>query len=40
MVGHSENINVLCLSPDGSLLYSGSADRTVRKWDTANGEVR
>ena len=35
--GHSESVNVLSFSPDGSRLASGSYDKTVRLWDGATG---
>ncbi|MFH0901743.1 MAG: WD40 repeat domain-containing protein, partial [Pseudomonadota bacterium] len=35
--GHRGLVRVVAFSPDGSLLASGSDDRTVRIWDIANG---
>ena len=37
LVGHSESVNALSFSPDGSRLASGSDDKTVRLWDGATG---
>jgi WD40 repeat protein len=39
LVGHSDQVNVLAFSPDGSLLASGSSDQTVRLWNTADGQA-
>jgi WD40 repeat protein len=35
MEGHKEDVSNLCLSEDGSRLYSGSFDRTIKVWDIA-----
>ena len=38
--GHTNTIWALAFSPDGKTLASGSADQTVKFWDTATGELR
>jgi WD40 repeat protein len=35
MEGHSDGLSSLCLCEDGSRLYSGSYDMTIKVWDTA-----
>ena len=37
--GHMALIRDIMFSPDGSLLYSASDDKTVRVWDVATGEM-
>ncbi|MFL7892219.1 MAG: toll/interleukin-1 receptor domain-containing protein [Anaerolineales bacterium] len=37
--GHTHYIYGLDFSPDGTLLATGSADKTILLWDAANGEV-
>ncbi len=37
--GHKRAANGLSFSPDSSKLASGSADKTIRVWDVANGNV-
>ena len=36
--GHSDDVNSVSFSPDGSKIVSGSADRTVKLWDVTSGE--
>jgi WD40 repeat protein len=38
--GHTNTIWALAFSPDGKTLASGSADQTVKFWDTASGQLR
>src|SRR5262249_46459430 len=37
--GHDDAVNALALSKDGQFLVSGSADKTVKLWDTSRGRV-
>ncbi|KAJ5559388.1 hypothetical protein N7513_001787 [Penicillium frequentans] len=36
--GHSDNVNSIAWSPDGSRLASASSDKIIRIWDPATGE--
>ena len=36
LAGHTAPVLSLALSPDGTLLYSGSYDQTIRVWSTAD----
>ena len=36
--GHAENVTAVAFSPDGAKLFTGSADKTVRVWTTADGK--
>jgi WD40 repeat protein len=36
--GHTDTINSVCFSPDGSYVLSGSDDRTLRLWEIASGK--
>ncbi len=38
LTGHSRFVNSVAISPDGRLLASGSADKTVKLWNTGTGE--
>jgi WD40 repeat protein len=38
LTGHSRSVNSVAISPDGRLLASGSADKTVKLWNTGTGE--
>ena len=38
MSGHSHRVNSVCWNNDGTKLASGSADKTVKVWDTTTGE--
>jgi WD40 repeat protein len=39
MEGHQESVVSLCFSPIGSVLMSGSGDKTVKLWDYTKGEL-
>ena len=38
MSGHVEGVFTLTFSSDGKSIFSGSSDRTVRKWDVDGGK--
>ena len=40
MKSHPDNVNILCFSPDGQILASGSSDHTIRLWDIATSEQK
>ena len=37
--GHSDDVQDLCWSPDGTMLVSGSVDNTAIVWDAAKGKI-
>ncbi len=39
-LGHEKEVTALAFSPDGELLVSGSADKTISFWDLETGQVR
>lgn len=39
LAGHASYVNALVFSPDGSLLASGSADKTIKLWNVATGKA-
>lgn len=39
LVGHTKEVNSICFSPDGKTLASGSADGTIKTWNSLNGEL-
>jgi WD40 repeat protein len=40
LMGHGSQINSIAFSPDGKQLVSGSFDKTIKLWNTANGKER
>jgi len=36
--GHDDFVNSLCWSKDGAHIFSGSSDRTIRKWQLIDGK--
>ena len=37
--GHSEDVNSVAFSPDGTKVVSGSRDKTVKIWNVESGDV-
>ena len=37
--GHSDSVNSVVFSPDGSILTSGSSDETIRLWNSKTGAL-
>ena len=37
--GHSECVGAVSWSPDGTMLVSGSVDKTIKLWDVQSGKV-
>ena len=40
LAGHSDSIMSIAFSPDGKRLASGSADKTIKVWDTQTGALK
>ncbi|CAK58103.1 unnamed protein product (macronuclear) [Paramecium tetraurelia] len=38
--GHESSVNSVSISPDGTILASGSADNSIRLWDSKTGELK
>ena len=38
MEGHSDEVNSVAYSPDGTKIISGSFDKTIKIWDANTGE--
>ena len=40
LTGHTQEVNSIAYSPDGTIIASGSTDGTVRLWDVATGKQK
>jgi WD40 repeat protein len=38
LTGHTDRVNAVAVSPDGQWIASGSADRSIRIWDSSTGQ--
>ncbi len=39
LIGHEKPVNAVAISPDGQIIASGSADKTIKLWNLSTGEV-
>lgn len=40
MLAHNKDVNAVAVSPDGSIIATGSQDKTLKLWSVNNGKVR
>ena len=40
LAGHTDSVQAVAFSPNGKLIVSGSADKTVRLWEAETGKLR
>ncbi len=38
LIGHNDNVNRVCYSPDGKNIASCSSDMTIKLWNSENGK--